>query len=132
MTRLYDWQIKMEAFIHERRAQPFVWGSNDCATFAADFVWAITGSDPAPPGLRQHTTAKQAVRALKRHGGLIGIATAALGQPVPILTARIGDVVLCKAGKRDMLAICNGMTALAPSSDGLVSVPLAGLCWRVA
>lgn len=129
--RHFDWQIRFEAFIALSYKRPFEWGLNDCATFAADCVWALTGVDPAPVDLRGHRTAKQALRALKRNGGLRGIATAALGQPRPALTARVGDVVLCKAGTRDMLAICNGREALAPSSAGLVSVPLGELCWGV-
>lgn len=131
MHRLNDWQLRFEAFIASRLGAPFAWGSNDCAVFAADCVQAITGQDPAPAGLRAHSTEKQALRALKRHGGVAGIATAVLGQPVPVSQANVGDVVLCKAGRRDMLAICNGSTAFAPSARGLVSVPLGDLCWRV-
>lgn len=131
MQRQPDWQLRFEAFIASRLSAPFVWGSNDCAVFAADCVQALTGQDPAPAGLRAHSTEKQALRALKRHGGVAGIATAVLGQPVPASQANIGDVVLCKAGHRDMLAICNGGSALAPSARGLVTVPLGALCWRV-
>ena len=132
--RTHDWQIRFEAFIAARRAQPFAWGLNDCAIFAADCVQAITGSDPAPAGLRLHKTEKQALRALQRHGGLSGIATAALGQPAPVSQAKTGDVVLVKVGKRDALAVVNGGTALGPTASGLVSVGLdtATLCWRVA
>jgi hypothetical protein len=132
--RLPDWQQRMEAFIALRMAMPFAWGANDCATFAADCVQAITGHDPAPVGLRKHTTAKQAYRAMARHGGLAGIAQAALGEPVPALLAGVGDVVLVTAGKREAFAICNGSTALAPSAHGLVSVPLQGAryAWRLA
>lgn len=129
--KLHDWQIRLEAFLRDRRALPFAWGSNDCCTFAADCVQVITGSDCAAT-LRGHTTAKQAYRSLQRNGGVIGIATAALGKPISAAFAQIGDVVLSKAGKRDMLAICNGVTALAPSATGLVSVPFCELCWRVA
>ena len=131
--RLHDWQLKFEAFVKERRAMPFAWGANDCCTFAADCVEAITGVDCASQ-LRGHSTAKQAYRALQQHGGVAGIATAALGQPVPVLSAQIGDVVLSKSGERDMLAICNGGTCLAPGPDGLVSLGMdtATMCWRVA
>ena len=133
MFRLPDWQTRMEAFVRTRARQPFAWGSNDCAIFAADCVQAITGQDPAPAGLRQHRTAKQACRAIARHGGLDAIATLALGAPMPPALAQVGDVVLVRAAKRDALAICNGATALAPSAIGLVAVPMAEarLGWRV-
>lgn len=133
-TRHHDWQLRYEAFIAQRRAAPFAWGVNDCATFAADCVLALTGQDPAPPALRLHKTQKQALRALERHGGLSGIATAALGQPVAASQAGVGDVVLVKVGKRDALAVCNGQTAFGPSARGLVAVGMgcATLAWRVA
>jgi len=134
MTRLADWPLHLEYFIACRADHPFVWGQNDCAIFAADAVHAMTGKDPAPAGLRKHTTAKQAYRAIARHGGLEGIATAALGESMTVQEATVGDVLLVKAGKRDALAICNGTSALMPSATGLVSVGLksARLAWRVA
>lgn len=132
--RRADWPLHLEHFLDLRLAVPFAWGTNDCSTFAADCVQAITGQDPAPAGLRHHTTAKQAYRAIRRHGGLAHIATAALGEPIAVQQASIGDVMLVKAGKRDALAICNGTSALMPSAIGLVSVGLdtARLAWRVA
>lgn len=133
-TRRADWPLHLEHFIACRTAAPFVWGKNDCAIFAADAVQAITGQDPAPAGLRHHTTARQAYRAIARHGGLEGIATASMGEPITVQQATVGDVLLVKAGKRDALAICNGTSALMPSAHGLVSVGLksARMAWRVA
>lgn len=133
MKKLHDWQIRFETILRERARVSFAWGANDCATFAADVVMALTGQDPAPPGLRRHTTAKQAARALKRHGGLMGIATMALGQPVPVSQAQIGDVLLVSMGKREALAICNGMVACGPAASGLVSVGMGAAlyCWRL-
>ena len=128
------WQLEFERFVAARQAMPFAWGSNDCATFAADCVLAITGVDVALPALRTHSTELQAARLLKKHGGVAGIATAALGAPVPVLTAQIGDVVLADAAGHDMLAICNGSTLMAPGPNGLVHLGLdqARQCWRVA
>lgn len=134
ITRLPDWQVRFEAFVAARRAAPFAWGSNDCALFAADCVQALTGTDPALQGLRAHRTEKQALRSLKRHGGLVGIATAALGAPMSALHANVGDVVLAESGGRGLLAICNGSTCLAPSARGLanLSMDTCSLAWRVA
>ena len=131
--KLQDWQTRLETFMRERQKVPFAWGHNDCCTFASDAVMSITGQDPAPPGLRSHRTAKQAYRAIKRHGGIAAIATIAMGAPVPVLSAQVGDVVLVTVGKRDALAICNGGTALAPSAAGLVAVGMAQgrMAWRV-
>lgn len=134
MKKLHDWQVRFEQFVAERTAKPFTWGTNDCAIFAADCVLAITGVDVALPAFRQHATERQAARVLRRHGGVLGIATAALGQPMPASAAQVGDVVLTQAQGRDMLAICNGATCMAPSAHGLVALPMADarLCWRLA
>lgn len=131
--KYHDWPTRFEAFTLARRSMPFAWGANDCCSFAGDCVQALTGVDAAAT-LRGHATAKQAYRALQQHGGVAGIATAAWGQPIPAAFAQVGDVVLTKAGKRDMLAVCNGGTALAPGAHGLVSVSMADatLCWRAA
>ncbi len=134
MNKLQDWQIRFEGFIAQRSAKPFTWGTNDCAVFAADCVQALTGVDVAQPSLRKHKTELQAARLLKRHGGVVGIATAALGQPVPAMQAQVGDVVLAKSNGRDMLAICNGATCMAPSGTGLavLAMPVDSVCWRLS
>ena len=132
--RKHTWQIDFERFVAERLALPFAWGVNDCCTFAAHGVLALTGVDVALPELRSHTSELQAARLLKKHGGVAGIATAALGEPVPVLSANVGDVVLIDTGTGDTLALCNGGTCMAPGPQGLVSfgMDLARLCWRVA
>lgn len=133
MKRLQDWQIRFEAFMAERANTPFAWGTNDCCIFAADCIQAITGTDPAPEYLRKHRTEKQALRALKSHGGILGIATSVLGQSEPASMACIGDIVLATSAGRDMLAVCNGSSYVSPGPVGLVyeSINLATICWRV-
>jgi hypothetical protein len=131
--RLHTWPLAFEAFTRARRLVPLAWGANDCALFAADCVLALTGQDVAPPDLRLHKSAKQALQSLKRHDGLHSIASAALGPCVPVLTAGVGDVVLIKVGKREALAICNGTTVLGPGPAGIscLGLDLATACWRV-
>ena len=133
ISRLPDWQLRLEAFVNARRSTPFAWGTNDCGIFAADCVLALTGTDPAPKGMREHRTAKQAARAVNRRGGLMGIATAAFGPAAPAVFAHVGDVVLVNIGKRQALAICNGSTAIGPSEIGMacVSMDCATVFWRV-
>lgn len=133
MTRLQDWQVRYAQFTASRAHTPFCWGTNDCVTFAADAVYALTGVDLAPPHLRLHRTTREATEAIKLHGGMGGIATGALGQSVSPLMAGVGDVVLIQAGRREHLAICNGLTALAPAKQGLanVSMELAVRAWKV-
>jgi hypothetical protein len=132
MTRFQDWQVRFEAFLKARRREPFAWGSNDCALFAADAVEAITGEHLCPQ-LRGHRNVRQALRTLACEGGVRGIATQALGEPIRPVFARVGDVVVVPAGKRESLAVCNGQTALLPGPDSMaaVSMRLALAAWRV-
>ena len=136
LTRLPDWPLRLEAFVAARQQQPFAWGAQDCATFAADCVQAITGVDVAPPHLRQHRHARAALRSMRAHGGLRAIAQAALGTPIPPILAGVGDVLLTRPGAQahhPMLAVCNGASAIAPGPFGLVSLSLAQVshAWRV-
>lgn len=132
--RYHDWQIRFAAFVAARQTMPFAWGANDCCTFAADCILAITGVDVALSEQRQQSSALQAARLLKTVGGVAGAATSALGEPMPALMAQVGDVVLADAAGRDMLAICNGATCMAPGPAGLVHISMATArkCWRVA
>jgi hypothetical protein len=136
LTRLADWPLRLEAFVAARQQQPFAWGTQDCALFAADAVQALTGVDVAPPALRCHRHARAALRSMRAQGGLPAIAQAALGTPIPPVLAGVGDVLLTRPSSQShhpMLAVCNGASALAPGPFGLVSLSLAQVshAWRV-
>lgn len=130
--RLHDWQLRLEAFVRDRSAVPFAWGSNDCALFAADAVQALTGVRHLPE-LRGHASAREALRAVRQAGGLHAIATRALGPAVTPAFAAVGDVVLVRMGRREALGLCNGGTVLGPGPDGLAVASMDGAlaAWRV-
>jgi hypothetical protein len=133
MTRLPDWRLQLDALVSARMHAPFAWGVNDCALFAADAVAAVTGQDPASH-LRGHRTARQALRTIRSHAGLFGIATSALGAPAGEHNAREGDVLLVGMGKRTALGVMlNDGMLVGPGTGGLCSAPLTdALCaWRV-
>lgn len=132
IVRFRDWQVRLEAFARERRAMPFAWGRNDCATFAADAVLVMTGVRLLP-NMRGYDNARDALRLIDGAGGMRGIACHALGGFILPVYARTGDVVLHRTGKREALGICNGGTILAPARDGMVAVPMASAvaAWRV-
>jgi hypothetical protein len=132
MRRYPDWQLRLEAFVRERRNMPFAWGTNDCALFAADAVQALTG-EILRPDLRGRDV-RDALATLWAEGGVRGIATSVLGEPMSPLLARIGDVVVIEAGRyEEALGICNGGTVLASGADGMavVSMQQALAAWRV-
>lgn len=130
--RLPDWQLRFAEFGKARASIPFAWGSNDCCTFAAAAVEAITGRDPmasAPP----YVTELGAAKVIARAGSFTVLASQYLGEPVSPLMATVGDVVLIVNEGRDMLAVCNGVNAMAPSAAGMVALPMetALAAWRI-
>jgi hypothetical protein len=136
LKRFNDWPERLSAHIHARMKEPFIWGQNDCCLFAMDCVKAITGEDLAVP-YRGYTSQAQALRLLKKHGGIAGIAEAvahsyAIPEITPVMTGR-GDVCLFDAGYGDTLGICTGANVFAPAPHGLASIPTLKVnrAWRI-
>lgn len=127
-----DWQLRLSEFVRTRAHMPFEWGTNDCCLFASDAVQAMTGDDHAVD-LRGYHSALAAARVIEQHGGLRQIATDALGEPHSPVFATVGDVVLLENVGREMLAICNGINALAPGEKemAVLSMDAALLVWKV-
>jgi len=129
--RLANWQWRLGELLDARRRTPFAWGSNDCCTFAADCVLAVTGVDPGA-GLRDYSTEKEAVLSLRKYGGVGGVGDALFGAPVGPLLARVGDVGVVAVEGRESLAVCNGSTWIAAGKFGTVALPMqaASRAWR--
>lgn len=94
--RLNNWENALAIFLRAHRDLPFVWGKNDCCLFAAGAVREITGVDFAAPFRGKYSTALGSIRALKRYGNsdLLSTLIAILGEPIPILLAKRGDIAL--------------------------------------
>lgn len=75
----------------ERHERPFAWGVSDCVQFAADAREFYGGRRPALPAYDSERTALRLIRAA---GSLEEAVTAALGPPVPVVEAELGDTVL--------------------------------------
>lgn len=132
MHRLPGWPELLAAYIDQRSAMPFAWGSNDCCTFAADGVQAITGLDPMAD-LRGYGGALQAQRIL-RNGGLMALVSDRLGWQLPPQFAHRGDVVLVPmSGDQQFLGLCMGSSFAAPGPDHMVIGPMstALACWPI-
>ena len=131
-----DWPERLAAFIESRRAMPFEWGRNDCATFAAEGLAAMT-DNPAWPMLGEWHTRRQAMRELRARGGMFRAVAAWLGEPVTGDAAALvprGSVVLAEGGMGPTLGLCtDGLRWCAPGATGLVWRPMAGVgvAWRI-
>jgi len=130
--RKEDWPSRLAAYLQSRQKTPFKWGSNDCVSFAAGAVEAMTGTNPMPS--LKYRSAKTAAAAVDKRGGLKKAVDGALkGARVRVAFARRGDVVMADIEGRDTVTVCIGHALIGPGADGLVTVPLTrGCCaWRV-
>ncbi|MBB3639790.1 DUF6950 family protein [Variovorax atrisoli] len=130
--RLPNWQERFSDFGKARASMPFAWGSNDCCTFAAAAVEAITGKNPMS-SVASYTTEIAAMRLVVAAAGLRALACEYLGSSVSPLMAGVGDVVLVENEGREMLAVCNGANVMAPSKLGMVALDMsaAKAAWRI-
>ena len=96
----------------------------------------ITGIDLAGD-YRSYKTKAEALRLLKKYGGVAGIAEAIAKEhgilEIPPLNAQRGDVCLFDIGRGDTLGVVVGEHIFAPGSDGLIGFPLeqAKRAWRI-
>jgi hypothetical protein len=65
MTRKLNWESLLAQFLESRRLQPYAWGTNDCCTFSADSILALTGVDIAEE-FRGYKDQDGALAAIKR------------------------------------------------------------------
>ena len=135
MARYPDWPARLAACIDVARDQPFLWGTHDCALFAARAVAALTGQDPATGLAGTYTDAAGAARVLRGLGAddVEDLATLRLGPPLPPALAQRGDVVSVGTPHGPALGVCLGGTAAVPGETGLIfaALPLWRHVWRV-
>lgn len=131
MRRLPHWPDRLDAYVESRRLMPFDWGANDCVTFAAGAVAAITGVTVLTP---TWTTAMEAARALEEAGGMAEAVASVLGRPSQNWKeARRGDVVMAEQDGRNVMMVCVGAQLCGPGLDRLGFHPITTgrLVWRV-
>lgn len=142
-VRLPDWEPRIAAYLDACAKRPFVFGSHDCALFAAGAVEALTGEDFGAPFRGRYSTVRGYKRALTAAGysSIEGPFTAALGEPVGALMARRGDIVtdgesmgvMWTAGTPVGLFVGGGTADAAEYEVGLVTLPVRQIvrAWRV-
>jgi hypothetical protein len=130
--RLRDWQTRFSDFGKARASMPFVWGSNDCCSFAAAGVEAMTGSNPMAD-VAPYDSEMGALRRIAEAGGLEALAIQHLGDPVAPAFAGVGDVVLAVNEGREVLGICNGTSVIGPGAAGLLVLDMdtALAAWKI-
>lgn len=127
----------LPVYLAERANAQFEWGSNDCCTFAADWVWRVTGADPMALLRGAYSDEESAARAIAKDApGLGALVTALLAmEPLPLVaTTQRGDVVLFESGAGPALGVCVGanFAAVRPAGGlGYFSMRHAVKAWRI-
>lgn len=127
------WLTALQNQITLFNAQPFVWGSHDCFTFAADCVLAMTGDDKMAKHRGGYKSELGANRKLKRMGGVAAAVSTELGESIDPKLAQRGDVVFFTAVMGDTLGICMGSVIASPAQTGVGYTPMSQAiqAWRV-
>lgn len=130
--RHHDWQSRLDACMRENLPKPFEWGRNDCVTFAAACVKAVTGEDHIEQLRGAWLNERSAARLLRAGGGLSALAAGCLGAEVAPVLAQPGDVGITVQNGRDALCVCTGSVWMMPGEHSAVSMPTEQVirCWR--
>ena len=125
IPRLPDWPDRLADAIKAASGREFLWGSHDCALFAADCALAISGVDPIAHVRGEYSSARGAARVLKRLGcaDVAQLADLVVGDRALLAYARRGDWVLCPTGDGVALGVCVGAQAMFLQESGLTFRP---------
>lgn len=129
MRRLEHWPRLLAEYVESRLQMPFKWVENDCCSFAAGAIEAMTGERPPLPA---YADARQAAEALAAES-LSSRVRSLYGPPIEPPFMQRGDLALFYVDGRETLAACIGGEIAAPGPGGLVAVPLSAAfaAWRV-
>lgn len=134
LHRLPDWPTRLDNFLRARATVPFAWGANDCVTFAAHAVLAITGVDPLHDHRGKWASGSQARAYLDTSLADAAARTLALfaAQQIPIAFARRGDVGLTAGNVcGDTFCVRIADRWVGPGEDGMVTVEPPRLAWAI-
>jgi hypothetical protein len=149
VRRKDHWQRLFHDFIEARGDQPFAWGTNDCCTFAADAVLAMTGVDLAADYRGQYSdqfTAQARMATVTGVGGatvedVLAHAASQFGltEWPTVKLAQRGDLLVFDGGAAEDAGVSvgvvylNGVHAAFVAPDGLHRIPVVKCrrAWRV-
>lgn len=133
-----QWQERLQRFLDDSNASPFVFGTHDCVTFAAGACDALTGGsmlDAIRQRYQWHDLRSSAV-IIRDSGGMLQLVSQFLGDPVTPFQARHGDIVLASCGIKGharalMVRLPDRLAGRA--ACGLAYLPLTASrhAWRV-
>lgn len=132
LTRKSDWQTALSEYISAVREEglPFSYGQNDCCTFAAGAVEAITGEDPIPEFRGEYESEIGSLKALKKIGaGSLEETLGAKFEEVDLPHVQRGDIVFFEGN----CGVASGKHAWFVGDKGLDRLPISecSKAWKV-
>jgi hypothetical protein len=122
IKRLPNWQSELSDYISSVEYMPFRWGKNDCVTFAANAVRAMTGVDPIE-GYRDYSTEAESKIVTARAGYRNHVdGVKEKFKKIPVALAMPGDIAVLE---KHSLGIVQGMSVFRPGPEGVVLSPLS-------
>jgi hypothetical protein len=144
MIRLEHWATQsFHSFLLERAKMPFIWGTNDCCTFAADAIKSITGADIAAEFRGRYSTKTEAFKLIKQITGGSTVEDAAaycaakhgLQELTSPLFAQRGDLVVMVENGETLAGVVhlNGRHIVTVGEKGLMVKYITDVkrAWRV-
>lgn len=130
--RKENWPELLADELRAADARPFSFGVHDCCAFAARVVAAMTGRDLMAQ-FPAYDSDEGAQAILMAHGGMAGIWTHCLGEPIAVAYAQRGDVVMMPTERGDAAGICLGSQAAFAAPVGVACHALQQVtkAWRV-
>lgn len=111
---------KLNDYISKNRSRPFSWGEFDCALFAADWVYFLSGFDYAEPFRGKYKTKKEASEALKGQGYRLDEYIDSLFEACCCSQLQKGDLVLHSTQRS--IGVCGGLWSWFVTLEGLAPV----------
>jgi len=132
--RLKGWEQRLHKVTVAALMNPFVRGQNDCCTFAADVILALTGVDHVSEFRGTYSDKRGAYKVLSELDcrDVDDLADRYLPN-IEVSELQRGDIAMFEGEDGKFLAVCTGYTCVAPTRIGLVHSPtqLALKAWRV-
>lgn len=128
INRVDGWDVKLAEYVRAKETATFSWGHLDCTLFTAGAVEAMTGVDHAKDFRGTYLSPVGAYKVLEQHGGVHGLADSILGERVPPLLLKRGDVAAVPSGYSSdalgVVALC-GREIVLMRETGTARVPLS-------
>ena len=129
-----NWAFLLGQYLQSRKDVPFEYGSNDCCSFAAGAIDAVTGRHCTQDLRHLYEDEKGANALIDQHGGLEQAVSVIFGRASsPPEWAIVGDIVLCDGDHGPTVGVFLGQQIAIATPEGVKAIDssAAKRSWRV-